>query len=155
MGNLFDPNADIVELAAQKLEPLLNDIVFVGGSAIGLLITDVAASPIRVTTDVDVIVQVASLNEYQKLSKRLRECGFQEDTREDAPVCRWLSDNLVLDIMPSDKQILGFGNDWYESAIKYANNAFLPSGKIIKLIAAPYFLMTKLDAFEGRGKGDF
>jgi predicted nucleotidyltransferase len=155
MEKIHNPNLIILELAAKQLQPLLNDLVFVGGCATGLLITDLAAAPVRVTKDVDVIVQVISLREYQRLSKRLRACEFYEDSSEGAPLCRWLSKGLVLDIMPTDKNILGFGNDWYELAVQYANKITLPSGQSIKLVSAPYFLMTKFEAFEGRGNGDF
>ena len=31
----------------------------------------------------------------------------------------------------------------------------LPSGRQIRMVSAPYFLITKLEAFEGRGKGDY
>jgi hypothetical protein len=34
------PNLDLLERAAQRLRPLLPEIVFVGGCATGLLITD-------------------------------------------------------------------------------------------------------------------
>jgi hypothetical protein len=31
----------------------------------------------------------------------------------------------------------------------------LPSGKSIKMVSAAYFLITKLEAFDGRGAGDY
>ncbi|HLD09360.1 MAG TPA: hypothetical protein VJB68_04880, partial [Methylophilaceae bacterium] len=31
----------------------------------------------------------------------------------------------------------------------------LPSGKKIRMVSAPYFLATKIAAFEGRGQGDY
>jgi hypothetical protein len=46
------------------LGPLRERVVFVGGSAIGLLITDPMAAAIRVTKDVDVIVEVATHGGY-------------------------------------------------------------------------------------------
>lgn len=54
---MLDPNLPLLELedATRKLAPFLNEIVFVGGATLGLLITDKAAAPIRGTNDVDVI----------------------------------------------------------------------------------------------------
>lgn len=52
---MLDPNLPLLEDATQKLAPFLNEIVFVGGVTLGLLITDKAAAPIRGTNDVDVI----------------------------------------------------------------------------------------------------
>jgi hypothetical protein len=78
-------------MAVQHLGPLADDMVFVGGCATGLLLTDVAAPPIRVTQDVDVITEVASLGDYHRLSGQLRKRGFQEDQRPGAPICRWVA----------------------------------------------------------------
>ncbi len=42
-----DPNLPLLEDAVYKLAPFLDEIVFVGGITLGLLITDKAAAPIR------------------------------------------------------------------------------------------------------------
>lgn len=39
--------------------------------------------------------------------------------------------------------------------IEYAQLIRLPSGKHIRMVSAPYFLITKLEAFDGRGGGDY
>lgn len=141
--------------AVDRLGELADDMVFLGGCATGLLITDSAAPPIRVTRDVDAIVQVVSLADYYKLSERLRANGFKEDTSDHAPICRWIAEEIILDVMPTDTRIFGFGNEWYAPAAKHAELLELPSGKQIKLVTAPYFLVTKLEAFAGRGRGDY
>ena len=51
----LDPNLGMLERIAAALGPLRERVVFVGGSATGLLITDPLAAAIRVTKDVDVI----------------------------------------------------------------------------------------------------
>lgn len=150
-----NPNIRILELAVERLGSLANDMVFLGGCATGLLITDPAAPPIRATQDVDVITEVASLAAYHRLSQRLREQGFTEDQSPDAPICRWVSAGVVLDVMPTDPEILKFGNEWYGPALKVAVRVDLPSGRHIRMVTAPYFLATKLAAFDGRGHGDF
>lgn len=150
-----NPNLEILEMAVELLGPLSDDMVFVGGCATGLLISDPAAPPIRATEDVDVIVEVASLHDYHRLSSALRKRGFKEDTRRDAPICRWTASGVVLDVMPTSPEVLGFGNDWYRAAAEAAVSAELPSGNRIRMLTAPYFLVTKLAAFEGRGKGDY
>lgn len=145
----------MLETAVHRLDTLAEEFVFLGGCATGLLINDPAAPPIRETIDVDVIVQVLSRAEYYGLSERLREQGFREDTRDDAPICRWIDERTVLDVMPTDPEILSFGNRWHAPALENAGEIELPSGKLIRMVTAPYFLITKLEAFEGRGKGDF
>lgn len=150
-----NPNLQILELAVDQLGDLTNEMAFLGGCATGLLMTDAAAPPIRATQDVDVITEVATLAEYHRLSERLRKTGFREDQSPDAPICRWVAPGVVLDIMPTNEAILGFGNDWYRPALVAATEVGLPSGRTIRMVTAPYFLATKLAAFDGRGRGDF
>lgn len=57
--------------------------------------------------------------------------------------------------MPTNKNILGFTNDWYGSAIKTAKQFVLPNDVNIRLIDPAHFLATKLAAFDGRGEEDY
>lgn len=155
MNRATNPNLDILLQAVNQLGPLVDEMVFLGGCATGLLLTDPGAPPIRATIDVDVIVGAGSLSEYYALSAQLRERGFSEDTSEDAPLCRWVAKNVILDVMPIDEKILGFTNQWYAPAMQQADTYALPTGQRIKMVTAPYFLATKLEAFYGRGGGDY
>ncbi|MEW8534612.1 MAG: hypothetical protein AB2565_12660 [Candidatus Thiodiazotropha endolucinida] len=150
-----NPNLKILTQAVERLGALSNEMVFLGGCATGLLITDKAAPPLRVTKDVDTIVEASTLAAYQRFSEKLRKQGFREDFSDGAPLCRWLADDVILDMMPTDSRILGFGNRWYESALKHAEVTTLPSGRNIRMVTAPYFLSTKMEAFDGRGRGDY
>ena len=98
------------------LGSLRDQMVFLGGCATGLLITDPAAPPVRATTDVDVIVEVASLTEYRRITASLRELQFSEDRSQQAPICRWAGHGVLLDVMPTNPDILGFSSEWYERA---------------------------------------
>jgi predicted nucleotidyltransferase len=149
-----DPNIAKVELIAEAIGELADNLVFVGGCAAGLLITDPAAPPVRVTYDVDLLVQVATLTEYHATEKQLSARGFKRDLAADAPICRWVFNALEVDLMPTDAKILGFTNRWYPLAIETATRLNLPSGKRIKLISATAFIATKFEAFNDRGKRD-
>lgn len=156
MNQTMNPNIDNLLSVVEDLGELVDDMVFLGGCAAGLLITDPAAPNIRMTYDVDVIVQVVSQVEYYQLSSKLRDKGFTEDTQEGAPICRWKStQGILLDVMPVDPEVLGFGNQWYQPAMQTAKSFELEKGKAIKLVSAPYFLITKLEAFVGRGNNDY
>ena len=74
---MSDPNLPLLEGAVREPAPFLDEIVFVGGVTLGLLITDEAAAPIRGTTDVDVIAEIV---DYIAFSDRLRAAHFTEDT---------------------------------------------------------------------------
>lgn len=148
-------NIELVEVAAQMLEPLLPELVLLGGCATDLLITDPGAPPLRPTTDVDLIVEVGSLADYHELEKRVRNLGFTQSILPDDPICRWEYGHLKIDLMPTDPSILGFGNRWYYDALHHSVTATLPDGHEIRHVTAPYFVATKIDAFHDRGNGDY
>ena len=151
---LENPNYAQFVSAVIKLEPLLDQIAFVGGCVIGLLITDPGAAPVRTTLDVDAIVEISSYTEFAVLGDRLRHLGFRESHAEGAPICRWTHEDLVLDLMPTDPLILGFSNRWYLPALR-SSHRILVRNHNASVITAPYFLATKLEAFHGRGRGDY
>jgi hypothetical protein len=152
---MTDPNLRLLEEAAIKLGPFLGELVFVGGVTLGLLITDQAAAPIRSTDDVDVIAEILSYVDYIAFSERLRKAQFTEDASEEPLTCRWFHGKLKLDVLALSKEVLGYTNLWYERALNHAVPFVLPNGQTIRVITAPYFLGTKMEAFRGRGQMDF
>ncbi len=150
-----DPNLERVERIAAALGPLRQQLVFLGGSATGLLLTDPGAPSIRSTKDVDVVGEITTWTAYHGIEKALIRQGFRHDTNEGAPICRWQLEGLLLDVMPTDPGILGFTNRWYPDAVQTSVEKTLPSGLKIRLVAAPCFIATKLEAFFGRGGGDY
>jgi hypothetical protein len=146
-----NPNAARLLSAVEKLVPLLDQIVFVGGCAAGLLISDPAAAPVRPTIDVDAIVEITSYVELMALENRLRELGFEQPPVEGTPLCRWIHGDLILDLMPTDSSILGFGNRWYAQAVASASTVVVGEHQI-RLISAPCFLATKLGNRRGNAR---
>lgn len=147
-------NLELLTSVARLLRPMLGDLVFVGGCTTTLLITDTAAAEVRPTYDVDAIAEITSYSEYEKFSERLRQSGFEADQSEGAPICRWAHGDIRLDVMPVDERILGFSNCWYKPALKNSQTVQLANDLMIRVVTAPLFLGTKLEAFKGRGKGD-
>jgi hypothetical protein len=126
--NDTDPNVHIVEAIAAYLGELCNDVVFVGGCSAGMLLTEMRSQSIRITQDVDVIASVTTLGDYHKLEDQLRDKGFQNDISPHAPICRWIHNQqsglpVLLDLMPSNPEVLGFANRWYPLAIQTAQAA--------------------------------
>jgi len=157
--NPNDSNIRLLEIVAERLgHELCKELVFVGGSVAGLLITDPAMPMIRPTEDVDVICRVLALTEYHRVEVRLQSRGFVRDMSQDAPICRWRVADLrsvIVDVMPTLASILGFSNRWYPLALDTAVPTQLPNGHEIRLIGAPAFIATKLEAFAGRGNTDY
>lgn len=148
------PDIQRIILVAQRLGPLKDSVVFVGGAVVPLLISDPAAAPPRPTEDVDVILGVTSRPEYYRLERELRQLGFKQTMREGDPICRWEIESVLVDVMPAEETVLGFSSRWYKSAIESA--VVMRIGPIdIKVISAPCFIATKLEAFNNRGASDY
>jgi hypothetical protein len=56
--------------------------------------------------------------------------------------------------MPTNQKILGFSNRWYAAALRHAHQLAI-NDLPLRVVTAPYFVATKLEAFRGRGGGDF
>lgn len=152
--DLPDPNREALLTVARHLGPLREEFVFLGGAVVGLLVTDVAAPPVRPTKDVDVIVEVSTRSEYDyRVRELMLRQGFRELRGPGIPACAWHKRGVRLDVMPTDASLLGFSNRWYPAAVASASGYVLDD-VMIRLISAPCFLATKLEAYEGRGKGD-
>lgn len=150
---MIDPNRALFETVVSLLEPVLDDLVFVGGCTTGVFVTDPASGGIRPTKDVDVIVDVTSYAQYDALSDRLRKLELAEDTSEGAPLCRWRRGSTIVDVMPIDERVLGFSNRWYPTAIDTAQRLDI-AGHSARIVTPALFIATKLEAFHGRGGGD-
>jgi hypothetical protein len=143
----------MVTAVAQAFGNLRSDVVFLGGSVVGFLITNQAFLNVRPTDDVDVVVEVASYGKYQELLADLRKLGFIHDM--DGPVCRLLVNGIKVDIMPTQESILQFSNRWYPLAVQNSIQIELSENTSINVIGAPLFVCTKLEAFANRGHGDY
>ena len=152
---MANPNYQLLIDAAKLLKPMLGELVFVGGCTTALLITDTAAAEVRPTYDVDAIAEITSYAEYEEFSERLRQLGFVADQSEGAPICRWAHGDIRLDVMPVDERILGFSNRWYRPAMERSQTVLVANDLTIRVVTAPLFLGTKLEAFKGRGKNDY
>lgn len=155
MNKAVVANVAMIRNVAARLGHLRERVVFLGGAATALLITDSAAPDVRATMDVDVIVEIASRNDYYCLAESLRVAGFKEDVSEGAPICRWVIDGLAVDVMPTDEVILGFSNRWYRQALHHASVRQIADDMAILLVTATYFLATKIVAFHNRGANDY
>lgn len=83
-----DANTELLLRMAEALGDLRERLVFAGGCATALFITDPAAAPVRATQDVDAVVAVASTVEYLKLGEALRARGFSQTLADGEPPYR-------------------------------------------------------------------
>ncbi|KOY02283.1 hypothetical protein [Pseudomonas nunensis] len=150
-----DHNYAMIEFVAQGLgDDFLSEVAFVGGCTTAMLVTDAAVlDDIRFTDDVDLVIELAGIPAWEKLTQRLAVKGFKI-TGEDEVNCRFRFNDIIVDVMPSDAAVLGYANRWFVEGLAHAVKFTLPGGTKIKIFEPPYFLATKLEAFSGRGEGD-
>lgn len=152
--NPRDVAVQAIGLVARALGDLCDQVVFVGGAVAALYSSDGVAVDVRITKDVDCIIEVATVGGYYDLTVALRGRGFKEDDTPGAPRCRFRLGLLVVDVMPTDESVLGFSNRWFPEALRTAEERTLEDMRI--RVARPlYFVATKLVAFADRGEGDY
>ncbi|MGF6557065.1 putative nucleotidyltransferase [Pseudomonas sp. S30_BP2TU TE3576] len=155
MASNADHNYELIEYVAEGLgKDLLAEVAFVGGCTTAMLVTDTAVmDDIRFTDDVDLVIELAGVSAWQRLTERLAAKKFKI-TGEDEVNCRFRFNDVIVDVMPSDPAVLGYANRWFVEGLAQAVKFALPSGLEIQIFKSTYFLATKLEAFSGRGEGD-
>lgn len=147
-----------IEEAIVKLDSKLRGVpfefAFLGGSVLTLLVTDKSADAIRVTKDVDIVMNIRTRKEYHMADSELELRGFRHDTREGAPICRWILDDVTVDVLPIREDVLGWKSRWFEESLAAAE-AVQVGNSVVRIITPPYFVALKLEAFEERGHKDF
>jgi predicted nucleotidyltransferase len=147
----YHSNIESIIKVATALGALKDEVIFVGGATVSLYASRPEAVTIRVTDDVDIAVEVISRVAYDKLVLELLDVEFKIDK---AITCRFLLDGLIVDVMPTDADILGFSNRWFKDGVKNAVEFKLDNGEVIRIFTAPYFIASKMKAFKDRGNGD-
>jgi predicted nucleotidyltransferase len=145
-------NITRIKAVNSALGNLKNKVVFVGGATVSLY-ADRMAPETRPTDDIDVLVEISSRWDFAALEENLRKMGFQNDTSSKF-LGRYLLPGLIIDVMPTHEEILGFSNKWYAQGFINSIEYKIDDQNQVKIFAAPYFIASKLEAFKNRGKSD-
>lgn len=129
------------------------EIVFVGGATVSLY-TDNASSEVRPTDDVDIVIELANYAEFATLDEQIRQLGFQNDISSGI-ICRYTIKGIIVDIMPTEPDIIGFSNIWYADGYKNSEIYQVDEHQSVRIFSLPYFVASKLEAFKNRGNNDF
>lgn len=141
-----------IKAVSNALNDLKEKVVFVGGATISLY-PDRQVFEVRPTDDIDVIIEILNYFDRAKLEERLRSIGFSHDI-ESGVICRYKIQGIIVDIMPTNDPSIGFTNIWYPEGFEKAVDYEIDEKNVIKILSAPYFIATKLEAHKGRGKND-
>lgn len=141
-----------IKTVYNSLGDLRDQVVFVGGSTVSFY-ADQETLEVRETDDVDVIVEVVSFSEHANFEEKLRARGFSPDVNSKVRI-RYRVKNVAVDFMPTTNIAVGFENKWYQDGFQKAMDYQIDDNTVIKILTAPYFIATKLEAFKNRGATD-
>jgi predicted nucleotidyltransferase len=141
-----------IKAVYNALGHLKDQVVFVGGATVAFYV-DRMAEEVRPTDDVDVLVEIWTYKEYAALEEQLRKMGFANDTSSGV-ICRYKIDGIIVDIMPTGENVLGFKNKWYPEGYKNSIVIDIDGQYSIRIFSLPYFIASKLDAFIDRGENN-
>ncbi len=141
-----------IKAVANALTELKDKVVFVGGSTISLY-PDRPVFEVRPTDDVDVIIEILNYVDRMELEEKLRSIGFTHDI-ESGIICRYKIQGIIVDIMPTNDASIGFTNKWYPDGFANAINHQIDEMLTVKILSAPYYIATKLEAHKSRGNND-
>ena len=141
-------NNEALYQAASLLKDLNEQVVYIGGRIVGLLITDIIEDDVRPTFDIDVAfdLDATDIVAHYSLQKKLENLGFRPEGNIN---CRYVLDDCIMDVMYTDGTLQGINSNWYQVGFNNAIEIQIKDKKI-KIFNAVYFIATKLEAFTDR-----
>lgn len=138
---------------AKALEELNNQAVFVGGATVPLYLPQELQRLSRPTEDVDIVLNLIPKVKLHRMESLLRSKNFKNDSSKGAPLCRWLYAGIQVDIVSPDRTMHGFTNSWYKEGVSHTIKKNVNEIEV-NILSLPFFLATKLEAYDGRGQND-
>lgn len=145
-------NISRLKVVSEALSSLDYQFVFVGGAVLGVYCDDPARVEARPTEDIDVVVEILSLGDKERLDNALLAIGFQPD-QESTVICRHKYQGITVDVMPTEERFLGFTNRWYAEGITNSVLTDLDETSSIPVFKTIYFLASKLEATKQKRAG--
>lgn len=112
-------NITRIKVVHDALEELNTEVIFIGGATVSLY-ADRPAGEIRPTDDIDILIELLNYKEYAGIDEKLRRKGFVNDTASGV-ICRYTIHGIIVDVMPTSEEILGFSNIWYQEGFFKCN----------------------------------
>lgn len=138
---------------AEAMGPLRNSVVFLGGVVLPYFLTEELSHYVRYAKDVDFIIDFDDKSDLFAFEDALFERGFKKVST--GAVSQWLLGRIKVEALPADPEVFTFNNQWCAEAMQYAKWIDIGDGLRVNAISAPYYLGTKLNAFDRRGFGRF
>jgi len=148
-----EPELEDLGRVSQALEMAGLPCVLIGGAVVPLHLGAVGRAGARPTEDIDAVVRVRTTAEWHACEEKLRAARFAHDLREGAPICRFVFEDLTVDILPVAAEVLGFRASHLEAAVANAVS-YEVAGHTIAIPTPADLFATKISAFFDRGVTD-
>ncbi len=150
----FKPiNQSKLREVAEGMGEVRESVVFLGGVVLPYLLTEDLSHYVRYAKDVDFIVDFDNKADLFAFEDALFERGFKK--LSTGAVSQWLLGRIKVEALPADPEVFTFNNQWCAEAMHHAERIDIGEGLCVNTISAPYYLGTKLNAFDRRGFGNF
>ena len=141
---------EAIKRIAGALGDLNSEVVFVGGAVVGLYADKPAAEDVRPTKDVDISLDITSLGQLEQLRQKLNQKGFHQSI-QDKVVCRFHYQHIQVDVMSTEEVGWAPANKWFKPGFDFLETRDI-DGTTVYLLSVAFFLASKLEAFQNRGK---
>ncbi|WNJ17015.1 hypothetical protein [Pontibacter sp. G13] len=148
MNDRMMTQSSLVEVA-KGLGNLLPEVLFVGGAVVSLYSDSDEYNDFRPTYDIDMVIEIIGMTQWQAIIKQLRDRGFHPDPKGHS-ICRYLYRGIPVDIVSTEDGPFGPSNPWYKTGQPKTWEISL-DGVRIRLLSTPCFIATKFEAFRNRG----
>tara|TARA_R110002111_G_scaffold260526_1_gene331937 strand:- start:334 stop:1023 length:690 start_codon:yes stop_codon:yes gene_type:complete len=149
MHNNTQVNLKVVAEVARALGDLNAEVVYIGGAIISIYATDKGAELPRVTTDVDVCVQVSNFLEMELLREQLAQKKIYPDPK-GTHLYRYTYQGILIDFIPFEETPFGPTNTYLKPGFDKAYKTTIDNIEI-SILPVVIFLATKWEAFKSRG----
>jgi hypothetical protein len=147
-----NPELVLFRNTVKRMQPMLDELVFAGGCSTALLFSE--ADFIRPTPPqwLDVIASTQGELGHTGLTIKLKEMGMREDTIFGRG--RWKMGALTVCFWNVDPVFSPFASRFMRDAFAMPRRYPVADMKA-KLVNAAFFMAVKLEAFQGRGQGNY
>jgi hypothetical protein len=148
-----NPELVLFRNTAKRMQPMLEELVFAGGCSTSLLFSE--ADFIRPTPPqwLDVIASTQGDLGHMALTIKLKEMGMREDTIFGRG--RWKMGALTVCFWNVDPVFSPFASRFLPEAFSMPRKYPVAPDMKVKLVNPAFFLALKIEAFQGRGQGNY
>jgi len=152
MKTIHEENMEAIGRLLDAIPEWETHVLFIGGATLGFHVETTFHDTIRVTKDIDVLLEIATLTEHRVLGERLRGSGFVEQLDYTT---RWKKDDLIVDVLPLQLPEYLSPKPFLQEVFQRGLAKALPDGRQIFVPGVVDFIALKLHAHEERGQGDW